>query len=198
MKLGRSKKSFARRYWKKYVFNVYWEMIYMIHGWLRYRIFQLNKIYACMVATLRWLLMTQFFHKYLWMIICVPEIFIVGDFFTELTQLKFPSLPNLTFLKNSCHHFFPAACCCCWLFPSWLVSVSSNSMKSAIRIPHTTPWQNASEGVIFVEDREDWLVYAKLWTPHTRDTCKICVTSWSGRVALSLISSRVSCFEGLV
>ena len=58
------------------------------------------RIYLCMVVTLRWLLMTQFFHKFLWMIFCVPEIFIVGDFFTELTQLKFPSLPNLTLLRT--------------------------------------------------------------------------------------------------
>ena len=41
-------------------------------------------------------------------------------------------------------------------FLSRLVTTCSNSMKSPIRIPHTTPWQNSSEAVIFVEDREDW------------------------------------------
>ena len=33
---------------------------------------------------------------------------------------------------------------------SRLVSVSSNSMKSPVRIPHSTPWYNSFEGVICV------------------------------------------------
>ena len=42
------------------------------------------------------------------------------------------------------------------LLLSRLVTTCSNSMKKPTRIPHTTPWKKSSEGVIFVEDREDW------------------------------------------
>ena len=58
--------------------------------------------------------MDTIFSQILWMIFSVPEIFIMGDFFTELTQLKFPSVPNLTFLRTVVIIFL------WWSFLPWL------------------------------------------------------------------------------
>lgn len=58
--------------------------------------------------------MDTIFSQILWMICSVLEIFIMGDFFTELTQLKFPSVPNLTFLRTVVIIFL------WWSFLRWL------------------------------------------------------------------------------
>ena len=68
--------------------------------------------------------------------------------------IRFTSnLPSFTSYSSSfysCPFFFITGCSWYWLFQFRLVSVSSNSMESPVKIPHTTPWYNFFERVIRV------------------------------------------------
>ena len=97
------------------------------------------------------------FYNFVNDILC-PWNFIMVDIPTQLTQLNtsvtssLPSQENLSSFSSG--PLFFALCFCRWLFLSGLASVSSNStnsMKSPIRMPHSKPWQNSSEGFIFAE-----------------------------------------------
>ena len=93
----------------------------MIQGWLRYRIFKLKKyLYGC---NLTMTAMETIFSQILWMMLCVPEIFIVGGFFAELTQLKFPSLTNLTL--RTVVFILLWSSFLCWLFLLVVISISA-------------------------------------------------------------------------
>ena len=88
-------------------------------------------------------------------ILCRWNLFMANFLHNQHRWMPFTSnLPSQEHLSSfnsysfcPCSFFFFAVCSCWWLFPSRLVSVSSNNMKSPVRIPHTTPWCNSSEGV---------------------------------------------------
>ena len=198
--LDAQKISFARRYWKKYIFNVYWEMTIKIIWYTRLAkishipVKQNLCLYGC---NLTMTAMDTIFPQILWMIFCVPEIFIMGDFFTELTQLKFPSLPNLTLiLKNSCHHS-P-------LVVFSLLILVGDYFCLGLSLSPATVWRAQSGfhtlrlGRIHL--RESFLLKIGKTDLFMQSFEPLCMTSGSGPERLLnilLISSRVSCVWAL-
>lgn len=117
----------------------------------------LTWIYTRMIATLRWLIWTPFFTNFVDIFLSLKfllwAIYLHSQPSWALFTSNSPSQEQWSSFSTGC--LFALGSC---LLLSRLVTSCRNSMKSPIMIsiPHNTPWQNSSEEVIFVENREDW------------------------------------------